>query len=632
MKKILIFISILFSLFSLGFAQSNIDWFLLETNPETFEANEAVDLTITAIKDGEVYEEYLGSVVMLIKELTTPQYEVPASSIYDFKPSDLWSVTFPKWLIVHQNGTYTLKVDDITWVASSELTLIVWDSKASDKKTIDIISPNTSSIEVTSNIDVIWSSTDLPNTEISIYLNNQLVGTTNTNGLWDFSVTINEESILKTWSNILYAKAFDINSNIIWESENIDFSYEPIGSNLIEELNILPSNEINFWEKFTIKLTTIPEVSSAIITLSNNRTYPMDLTQNWQFETSFTANFTGNVSVSANLFSNWQEYKFLDLETLTVNQVHNSGDSEAPSLILSTDQIEFPANTDLNTHDWDQYIKSATDAVDGNLTEFVENDFSTQEINTSTTWEYVITYSVYDRSWNQATETLSVIIEENPWFNLKIQADPESIDWTSIILSWSDLSDSWKYKLSYWTGKNTLSNSIDLDTNEIIIQNLNLGQDYYFQVVALDSNNHEVGEKSDIIEYSTSAGKKCIIWDIKINLLEEDDKFFLIRDDVEWAVSYEIYRSDFKLDKIVFSDMNKVHETGETKFEYPFDPDAEQEEYAYYAVRAICEDWSTVQIDDVKEVQVWPMDNLILVIIISFLWFAVFKIYKETES
>lgn len=42
--------------------------------------------------------------------------------------------------------------------------------------------------------------------------------------------------------------------------------------------------------------------------------------------------------------------------------------------------------------------------------------------------------------------------------------------------------------------------------------------------------------------------------------------------------------------------MQRVAETSDTKFMYPFDAQSEQDEYAYYAVQAICDSGQSPQI------------------------------------
>ena len=102
------------------------------------------------------------------------------------------------------------------------------------------------------------------------------------------------------------------------------------------------------------------------------------------------------------------------------------------------------------------------------------------------------------------------------------------------------------------------------------------------------------------------------------------DKYFLVRDEVENATKYEIYRSDWE----DMSDKKLVWETTETRFEYFFDKYAEKDQYAFYQVQAICADGSNVAIDNAQKVQVWPFENTMLIIIITLFLYAVYKLYR----
>ena len=79
------------------------------------------------------------------------------------------------------------------------------------------------------------------------------------------------------------------------------------------------------------------------------------------------------------------------------------------------------------------------------------------------------------------------------------------------------------------------------------------------------------------------------------------------------------------------SDKKKVWETDEARFEYPFNRYAEQDEYAYYEIQAICSDWTNVTIDEAKKVKVWPFENTILIIIITLFLYSMFRLYRTVE-
>ncbi|MBQ9553515.1 hypothetical protein IJU97_00690 [bacterium] len=55
-------------MYSYTFAASYPDSFQVEVDPPTFKVNQAVDMKITAIKDGEVMKDYEGSFSIYVTE------------------------------------------------------------------------------------------------------------------------------------------------------------------------------------------------------------------------------------------------------------------------------------------------------------------------------------------------------------------------------------------------------------------------------------------------------------------------------------------------------------------------------------------------------------------------------------
>ena len=87
----------------------------------------------------------------------------------------------------------------------------------------------------------------------------------------------------------------------------------------------------------------------------------------------------------------------------------------------------------------------------------------------------------------------------------------------------------------------------------------------------LDSLLHASGEPSEIIEYNPKEiYSSCIVKWIIVESEKIWDKYFLVWDAVENVTKYEIYRSDWE----DMSNMKKVWETTETRFEYFFDRSA----------------------------------------------------------
>jgi hypothetical protein len=55
-----------------------------------------------------------------------------------------------------------------------------------------------------------------------------------------------------------------------------------------------------------------------------------------------------------------------------------------------------------------------------------------------------------------------------------------------------------------------------------------------------------------------------------------------------------------------------IGNTNETKYAYPFDAEAKVEKYAYYAVRAVCDNDDIKPVGDMTKVKVGPEKTLLL--------------------
>lgn len=88
-----------------------------------------------------------------------------------------------------------------------------------------------------------------------------------------------------------------------------------------------------------------------------------------------------------------------------------------------------------------------------------------------------------------------------------------------------------------------------------------------------------------------------------------------------------MYRSDSPIAaENGFAGMQKVGEASDNKFEYPYDPNAQKDTFAYYAVVALCSDGSALQIDGTQKVKVGPVQNMLYMLLISGLLFGLYKL------
>lgn len=510
------------------------DAFSVKIEPSSFAVWEAVDITISAVKNWMVVKDYIWDVFIEVKGVMPDDYIVPSNGLYSFLMQDQWVKLFSKWLEIKKAGTYNVKVsdiidDNIVW----ETTTIIWNGKSdTDLKSINITSPMNWSVETRSSINIIWSSFDLRNSPIEIYLNNMLAGNWYTDSVWNFNLYVSD---LKIWENQLQVKIVDIKDVVLWESSLINVIYRSLSDWTFNSIEILPSGEIKQWDKVTINVYTSEDVASAELHFTDWTTYPLDRVSPWVFKKEMVISKVWSIDVSLSLLIWWVNKDYKNVSNILVK--------ESKSV-------------------WNVRFVS--------------------------TW----------------------------------------VDWTSVNISRDPMWSAPSYRVSYGTDRNSLQKTIDVNSTQLLVENLQIDTLYYFQILPLDSLLHASGEPSEIIEYNPKeVYASCVVKWILVKSEKIWDKYFLVRDVVENVTKYEIYRSDWE----DLSDIKKVGETTETRFEYFFDRYAEKDQYAYYQVQAVCSDGSNVVIDEAQKVKVGPFENTLLIIIVTMFIYSIYRLYRTIE-
>jgi len=250
-------------------------------------------------------------------------------------------------------------------------------------------------------------------------------------------------------------------------------------------------------------------------------------------------------------------------------------------------------------------------------------------LNMEQPWDYSIDVLLY-ANWQTKTYNNVANIEIKQVIaikNVKIKPHPEQ---KQIEVSWDYTWDPKKFKVLYGLDKNNLNQFKIVDTNKAILTWIEKNKIYYIQIVPLDENWNVVWEASNVLEVSLDmkpSAPRCVVKDIKLKLKTVNGQHYIIWDKVDWVNKYIIYVAD-KPD----GPFEKLGETTETKWEYPFDPDAKKVVYKYFKVEAVCSDGSTVQIDKVKKVKVWPAHTILLLLIVGMLIYSLMKlnlVYKD---
>jgi len=526
---------IIFAILFLGFSfAEDPDAFLVQVEPSSFWVWEAVDVTISAVKNGMIVKDYIWDVFIEVDGLMPDDYIVPSDWLYSFLTQDQGIKLFSKWLEIKKSWTYTLKVSDIIDDAIKwEMTVIIWWwHDAWDLKTINISSPIAWWTEKQSTINVMWSSPELGNSPIEVYINNISAGSGYTDAQWNFNIYI---SGLQPWENEIQAKIMDITDIVLGSSDVITVTYVSASDGIFKSIEVLPNSDLKQWDKVTFNVYTAEEVTSVELSFSDGKTFPLDRLSPGVFNKDIVLSSKGSIDVSLSLIAWWNTKNYDKISNLNIAENN------------SVNGVRF--------------------------------------------------HSVW-------------------------------VDWTSVTVSREPIDNAPKYRISYGTDRNSLQKTVDVNSTQVLIENLQKDTIYYFQILPLDMSLNAAGNASEIVEYNPKdVYSSCVVKWITLSSEKIWDKYYLTRDTVDNTTKYEIYKSEWE----DMSQKKKVWESTGTMFEYPFNRYAEQDEYAYYEVQAICSDGTNVTLENVKKVKVWPFENTILIIIITLFLYSIYRLYRTVD-
>lgn len=346
--------------------------------------------------------------------------------------------------------------------------------------------------------------------------------------------------------------------------------------------------------------------------------------ENWAINTYIQNTYEWNVSMIVKLLDlDWNvvwesdeisfdyypedEEVFQSLEINPWNEVNQWDDIEF--IVYTSDNVE---SVDLKL-EWYQSYSMDKDSNG----KFVRN------IKIDDPWSYEIWLELM-AMWNMEeydnVDNIN-ILEKKLIENVKFVKNKEN---NSVSFDWQYRGQIPKFMFTYANSQEdvmseNLRNEIIVDENETVLEWVNLDDDFYVIVYPLDQNDNVDWEESGlvVIEWSMMASPSCQVSWIKLRLEKINWKNYIVWDEIDWVDTYEIYMSENEVANI--SEMKKVADRKENKYEYPFDPDSEEEIYNWYSVVAKCSDWESFNIDGVTKVKVWPVTNIVL-----FLLFSVF--------
>ena len=188
--------------------------------------------------------------------------------------------------------------------------------------------------------------------------------------------------------------------------------------------------------------------------------------------------------------------------------------------------------------------------------------------------------------------------------------------------------------ITYGTQRDLLTQRQETSEKSYLFQNLSW-ENYFFQITPVDANGSVIGEPSDIVSigawvfnaawWTNDNTGTCTVQWLTVSTARIWDTYYLVWPNIAGATNYLVYRSEFATNSN--SNMQKIGETVDTKFAYPFDPYAVEDQYAHYAVQAVCNDGQTLQLWGTKSVKVWPATDLFFLFIVTLLWYLLYVLY-----
>jgi len=248
--------------------------------------------------------------------------------------------------------------------------------------------------------------------------------------------------------------------------------------------------------------------------------------------------------------------------------------------------------------------------------------------------------------------TLEVADNTQIW-EVKIQAlttlaGAIQLDWK--VIGWSSPA----YAIQYGLTKDDLAGTAITKETTATLSGFTYGKDYFFKIQPLNIQNIADGLPSDVLEFTmpiaswtgpnqtalsasglemapdhpTAALPTCVIKNIKVSTQKIGNKYYLVRNKIENATKYLVYKSDFADN----SDKSFLGETELTRFEYPFDKTSKEDVYAYYTVEALCADGNKAVLTEAQKVKVGPVEDMMLILTLTMLGYLIYRLYSYREE
>ena len=560
--------SLMITFFGVAFAVSP-DAFQIEVSPSSFAVNQAVDFTIKAIKNKQVMKNYTGMVFMSVDGIAK-------DSASKLKLTDA---------TISNGGILEMGLAD-QWVKKYTKGLLITKPGNFTVSVADFTQDTIS-----------WSTTVMVSSDFKTELRNiQILSPS----AWseENQSTINVMATADTLPNarvqILLNDALaketttDANGLI-----NDTISGLKVGTNVLQIKALSVTNE------------QVGSSEKLVFTYQG---------QSDNLLKSFTATPNQNLKV-------WNKVRF----ELTTE------DNVSSAKLIFPDNKEYPLDKEKDGLFSKELMLTQTGSLD------IASDLSAGP-TLSKKYDKMLTLEVADNTqiWEVKIQALTTL------------AGAIQLDWK--VIGWSSPA----YAIQYGLTKDDLAGTAITKETTATLSGFTYGKDYFFKIQPLNIQNIADGLPSDVLEFTmpiaswtgpnqtalsasglemapdhpTAALPTCVVKNIKVSTQKIGNKYYLVRNKIENATKYLIYKSDFADN----SDKSFLGETELTRFEYPFDKTSKEDVYAYYTVEALCADGNKAVLTEAQKVKVGPVEDMMLILTLTMLGYLIYRLYSYREE
>ena len=560
--------SLMITFFGVTFAVSP-DAFQIEVSPSSFAVNQAVDFTIKAIKNKQVMKNYTGMVFMSVDGIakdSASKLKLTDATISNGGILEMGLAD--QWVKKYTKGLLITKPGNFTVsVADFTQDTISWSTTvmvSSDFKT-----------EVR-NIQILSPSAWSEENQSTI----NVMATADTLPNARVQILLNDALAKETTT--------DANGLI-----NDTISGLKVGTNVLQIKALSVTNE------------QVGSSEKLVFTYQG---------QSDNLLKSFTATPNQNLKV-------WNKVRF----ELTTE------DNVSSAKLIFPDNKEYPLDKEKDGLFSKELMLTQTGSLD------IASDLSAGP-TLSKKYDKMLTLEVADNTqiWEVKIQALTTL------------AGAIQLDWK--VIGWSSPA----YAIQYGLTKDDLAGTAITKETTATLSGFTYGKDYFFKIQPLNIQNIADGLPSDVLEFTmpiaswtgpnqtalsasglemtpdhpTAALPTCIVKNIKVSTQKIGNKYYLVRNKIENATKYLVYKSDFADN----SDKSFLGETELTRFEYPFDKTSKEDVYAYYTVEALCADGNKAVLTEAQKVKVGPVEDMMLILTLTMLGYLIYRLYSYREE